>query len=254
MDGERYTQTFAVTSADCDLRRRMTPGALLRLCQNIATDHCTALGLTSAYYAQSHTAFLLAKLACRWERPILLDERITLCTRPEVAKHAVYKRITEVRGEDGSLAALADSRWVLIDTESRRILRRPTEAIAALPFAQTVVEALPFALPRPETAEPVCECRAAYSQCDQNGHINNTRYIDLACDLLPLEQLAEAPLRSLCVNYHNEIPAGQAFLAERARLDERTWYIACTQPDRRCFEGVFTLAEPGWSGAGGTQG
>lgn len=247
MDAERFTMSFPVTSADCDLKRRMTPGALLRLCQNIATDHCTALGLTSEYYAQNHLAFLLAKISCRWNRPIYLDERITLCTRPEAAKRASYKRITEVRDAAGEEIALVDSRWVLVDTDSRRILRRPTEGIAALPFAETVERELPFRLPRPDAAEVLWECRASYSQCDQNGHINNTRYIDLACDALPLEQISETPLETLCVTYHSEIPAGQTYTVERAQLTGRDWYIACNQPQKRCFEGVFTFSEPGWN-------
>ena len=66
MEGESYTQAFIVTSADCDIRRRMMPSALLRFCQTLSTDHCTALGLTTSYLAGHHLAFLLAKLACRW--------------------------------------------------------------------------------------------------------------------------------------------------------------------------------------------
>lgn len=242
MQPTTYTQKITVNSVDCDLARRMTPGALLRLCQQAATDHCTALGLTNEYYQTEHVAFLLAKLACQWARPIHLDEELTLLTRPEAAKRAVYKRITEIRDAAGREVALVDSRWVLVDTESRHILRRPTPAIAAVPFADTVDRELPFTLPRPERPEPLGEQRALYSLCDQNGHINNTRYIDLACDALPLEELTRAPVAYLCANYHSEIPAGQAFAAERARL-ENGWYFACSQPQKRCFEAFLTFAE-----------
>ncbi len=154
----------------------------------------------------------------------------------------MYKRITEIWDAAGREVALVDSRWVLVDTESRHILRRPTPAIAAVPFADTVDRELSFTLPRPERPEPLGEQRALYSLCDQNGHINNTRYIDLACDALPLEELTRAPVAYLCANYHSEIPAGQAFAAERARL-ENGWYFACSQPQKRCFEAFLTFAE-----------
>lgn len=235
MQASSYTQTVTVNSTDCDLARRMTPGALLRRCQQLATDHCTLLGLTNEYYQKEHVAFLLAKLACRWNRPIHLDEEITLCTRPEAVKRAVYKRITEVSDTAGREIALVDSRWVLVDTQTRHILRRPTPAIAAAPFAGQIDRELPFTLPRPGSAEPLGQQRAVYSLCDQNGHINNTRYIDLACDALPLETLAGTPVSYLCANYHNEIPAGQGFDTERAQLDDG-WYFACSQPQKRCFE------------------
>lgn len=243
MQAASYSQTAVVNSVDCDLARRMTPGALLRRCQQISVDQCTLLGLTNEYYKQEHVAFLLAKIACRWIRPIHLDEEITLCTRPEAVKRAVYKRVTEITDAAGREVALVDSRWVLVDTETRHILRRPTPAIAAAPFAETIDRELPFTLPRPESAEPLGQQRAVYSLCDQNGHINNTRYIDLACDALPLEALSDTPVTYLCANYHNEIPAGQTFDTERARLDGG-WYFACSQPQKRCFEAFLQFADP----------
>ena len=70
-----------------------------------------------------------------------------------------------------------DSRWVLIDTEKRMILRKHPEQFADL-WAEDVPLELPMRLPRvaPEDCETLGTQTAAYSRCDMNGHLNNTRY------------------------------------------------------------------------------
>ena len=70
-----------------------------------------------------------------------------------------------------------DSRWVLIDTEKRIILRKHPEQFNDQ-WAADVPFELPIKLPRiaPEDCEVLGEQQAVYSRCDMNGHLNNTRY------------------------------------------------------------------------------
>ena len=238
---ERYTEQFVVYQTDCDPNGKMLPGALLRLCQQIAMDHCNQLGLTREFYQQTHTAFLLAKQAMEWKRIPQAGERLTLCTRPEMAKRAAYKRITEVRDAAGEEIALVDSRWVLVDTQSRRILRHPPEKFQQLPFDEEVGRELSMRLPHPEQMEPVGTAKAVYTFCDINGHLNNTRYVDLACDVLPLEELLGTPVHSLCISHHNELPMGQTCYLERAAVAPGVWYVMGRTEEKKCFEALLTL-------------
>ena len=45
--------------------------------------------------------------------------------------------------------------------------------------------------------------------CDLNGHINNSLYLDIACDALPQEVVEAAPLSFASIKYHREVPMGQ---------------------------------------------
>ena len=89
-----YTQKFTVYRADGDYLGNVKLGALLRYAQQIATTHAEAVGLNDFLYRETHTAYVLAKLALHVNRLPRVDEELTLVTQPERCKRAVNKRIT----------------------------------------------------------------------------------------------------------------------------------------------------------------
>ena len=205
-----YTQKFTVYRTDGDHLGHVKLGALLRYAQQVATAHAEAVGLDDALYRKTHTAYVLAKLALHVTRLPRVDEELTLVTQPERCKRAVNKRITHFYDASGAEAAVMDSRWVLIDTEKRMILRKHPEQFNDQ-WAEDVPLELPMRLPRvaPEDCETLGTQTAAYSRCDMNGHLNNTRYADIVCDALHLERMgAERFVSSLQVGYQAECRVG----------------------------------------------
>ena len=144
-----YTQKFTVYRTDGDHLGHVKLGALLRYAQQVATAHAEAVGLDDALYRKTHTAYVLAKLALHVTRLPRVDEELTLVTQPERCKRAVNKRITHFYDADGAEVATMDSRWVLIDTEKRMILRKHPEQ-----FDDQWAEDVPLELPM--TPAPCC--------------------------------------------------------------------------------------------------
>ena len=235
-----FEERFKLLECECDFRGRLTPGGLLRLVQQVATDQCTAIGMDDAFYRETRTAFLLAKQAVEVVCPPRRGETLTLSTQGTAPQRAVYKRITRLLGEDGTLRATVDSRWVLVNIENRRILRRPPES-----YPTGWVEDLPVDLEQsihpPQTLEPAGEGRAEYSFCDTNGHLNNTRYADIACNALPPELLRTKQVRSFRLNYHREVPMGETFSLLRGKVDENSWYVTALREDKKVFEALLLL-------------
>lgn len=232
-----YTKQFEIYRHDGDHRGLVKPGALLRYGQQVATEHAAAVGLTDELYAATHTAYVLAKTALHIDRTPRVDEVLTLRTRPEKTKRAVNKRITEIRDAEGCRVALLDSRWVLIDTEKRTILRRhPDEFDDA--WAPDVPEELPMRMAKApaEACETVGEYTAAYSLCDMNGHLNNTRYADILCDALPGGLWDDAELADLLIFYHREVPRGERFALTRAETAPGQWYFNALRDGLSAFE------------------
>ena len=133
MEIATYTKDILIEQTECDLKNRMTLGALLRRAQQAATAHCDAVGVTTSYLLGYHTAFLLVKASVETMRDLRPGEKLRIVTEPSAPAHAFYNRFTSFYGEDGALAAAVDSRWVLADTDSRRVLRRPPEGLV-IPF------------------------------------------------------------------------------------------------------------------------
>lgn len=238
-----YTQTYTICRHDGDHHGNAKPGALLRYGQQIATMHAEAAGLNDELYAATHTAYVLAKLALHIDRTPRVDETLTVTTRPERCKRAVNKRITFFNDAAGRQVAVLDSRWVLIDTDKRLILRKHPEA-----FNDCWAEDVPFELPMkmvkaaPEDCAPAGEYTATYSRCDMNGHMNNTRYVDILCDALPWNVWDEGEVRDLKVYYHREVPRGASFALLQAQTGEKQYYFCGQREEKAAFEASITFA------------
>ena len=237
-----YTQKFTVYRHDGDHLGNVKPGALLRYAQQIATTHAEAAGLTDEVYTATRTAFVLAKLALHIDRTPRVDEELTLVTQPERCKRAVNKRITHFYDASGAEVVTMDSRWVLIDTEKRMILRKHPPQFADQ-WAEDVPIELPMKLPRlaPEDCEVLGEQQAVYSRCDMNGHLNNTRYADIVCDAVPWEVWDTAQIRDFTISYHREVPRGENFTLRRAALPDNQFYFDGEREGKSAFEAVVTF-------------
>ena len=236
MTAASFSKDFSVLQIDCDLQNRMTLGALLRVTQQIATDHCDFIGLPGNYLAERGVAFLLAKVGVTVNRDIHLNESLMVVTRPCVPRHAFYNRYTDFLDSTGEVVARVDARWVLVDIHTRRILRNPPEGIT-FPFAKWFDREQDLSIPRPETLEAAGNACAVYSRVDINHHLNNTYYGDILCDALPTDAwLSEQGFRKAVLYYRQELPFGSSMELMRGEIPNG-WYVEGILEGKRCFEG-----------------
>ena len=71
--------------------------------------------------------------------------------------------------------------------------------------------------------------------CDLNGHINNSLYLDIACDALPQEVVEAAPLSFASIKYHREVPMGQTVQVFYAPSGNG-WYLLGRREEHAAFE------------------
>ncbi len=224
-----FSENFNVMRHDADFLGRMKPAALLRYAQQTAVDQNTGLGLTNDFYVQNQLAYLIVKQALEFTRVPVIDEVLTFTTVPEVSKHAANKRLTLVTDAAGREVACVDSRWVLVDTDSRRILRHSSPLVEKYWNAE-VERSMEQTVPKAETLAALPPRRADYLLCDLNGHINNCCYADIACTAVPLEALKNAPIRSLRIIYHREVPLGEELRLACGEAGEG-WYTLGSRED-----------------------
>lgn len=235
-----YSEIFTVAQYECDAACRMTPGAVLRRAQQLATDHCESAGIDADVYVRTHTAFLLAKVAVEWAKPIPVGARVRAVTRPGAPVRAVYTRCTEFfDGGTGERLCAMDSRWVLVDTETRRILRTPPEELDTF-SGLTAPYTLDVTVHKPAELAPCGMQTATYTRCDLNGHLNNTVYADIACDCSDAQALLARSAARFAAVFHKEVPLGSSF--DVLCGDTQTGRYFCGQSAAgRHFEAELTL-------------
>ena len=116
-----------------------------------------------------------------------------------------YNRCVRVTDEEGREIGRGTTEWCIIDRTSRR----PVFPDLGLDSSES---GIPCRSPRrirdfdPEVKD---DRKVCYSDCDFNGHLNNTRYVELLYDMLPEDMLGcPAPLR-LDLNYRHEVRRGE---------------------------------------------
>ena len=136
--------------------------------------------------------------------------------------------------------AEVDSRWMLVDLESRRIVRRPPEGLP-LPFPE--IQGLQdFKFPKLAEEEflPAGRVRVRYSMADTNRHLNNAVYADLACNRAEEELMAGKTVKSLTLFYHHEAKFGEEVELAACRKED-TFYLRGRLPGQLCFEAELSL-------------
>ena len=123
---------------------------------------------------------------------------------------------------------------MIVDTEAGRILRTPGWT---MPDFQNddLPEELPQIVHKSQPLTAAGERCASYSMCDLNGHINNSLYLDIACDALPQEVVEAAPLSFASIKYHREVPMGQSVQVFYAPSGNG-WYVLGRREEHAAFE------------------
>lgn len=134
------------------------------------------------------------------------DETITLESWPGDTMHLLFPRFYRVLDEAGNTLVSASALWALVDQRTRRMVF-PDRYGVVIAGEKTGNET---ALPSPPLRAGEGEVSAftvPYSYVDLNGHMNNTRYFDLAEDRIPAAAEGRE-LRAIAVEYANEARLG----------------------------------------------
>ena len=178
-----------------------------------------------------------------------MGDRIRMLTRPSSPNRAVYDRYTQFLNEKGEEVAAQDSKWVLVDTDSRKILRNTPEEFHFPMDLHTGLEH-DFTIPKIKDAPLVATERVTYSRTDDNGHLNNTQYADIILDNLPFEATVERRLKKLVINYHSEAKMGEHLSIAVKQLEPEegaaetglSYYVSGkNEADKKCFESLVTF-------------
>lgn len=204
-----YTTTFPVTTLHVDRFGRCKPSGLLRFAQDAAGEHCRLLGTDWDAMAKKNYFWAVIRQKMEIARLPKTGETVTVKTWPMPTTRVAYPRATEGFDDAGNLLFRVISIWVIMDMTSRAMVL-PGKSGIDVPGAITGTELkAPGGLP---AVDGCCSTSrtVAFSDLDVNGHMNNARYLDWLCDLLPSEFHREHPMKEVTICYMSEALEAQA--------------------------------------------
>ncbi|GHU96877.1 hypothetical protein FACS189483_01130 [Spirochaetia bacterium] len=204
-----WQETLPVRFGDIDRSDRLTLAAALYYFQEVAISHAEDLGVGRDALARTRQVWVLSRMSVRMERRPMYDETVTVRSWPRGSEKLFAIRDYDIRDAHDTPIVRGRSGWIILDLDKRRPLR-VQPIIAEIPLNEGI-DALPDGPRGLETRTGLVkagERRAAYSDIDYNGHVNNTRYIQWIQDITEPEVLEKADTIRFDINYLSEVKYG----------------------------------------------
>ena len=203
-----YTTQYTVTTLHGDCFGRCRPAGLLRFAQDAAGEHCSLLGTDWNSMAAKNYFWAVIRQRMEITRLPRTGETVTVKTWPMPTTRTAYPRATEGFDAEGNSLFKVISLWVIMDMTTRTMVLPGKSGVDVEGVAFGTELKTPGSLPVPESSNETLRS-VTYSDLDVNGHMNNTRYLDWLCDLLPAQFHREHPLKAVTICYMHEALEGQ---------------------------------------------
>lgn len=179
-------------------------GDLFRLLQKVSGDQCRQIGYGEAVMEAKGLMWVIIRQSAevlRWPEP---GEELKLRTWPGPTRHGMCPRYYRVESVRGELLIASCAVWSVVDRQTRKMVNGAAHGVEIEPLVtglESPRPAVPVRLPTEETAA----YRVPREVLDENGHMNNTRYYDLAESCLGTRG---RPLKGVSVEYISEAREG----------------------------------------------
>lgn len=206
-----FDKDYELTYSHIDWRGTARPSAYFDFMQDAATVHARLCHLDRGDIGG---LWVLSRMHAEFTRPLAPYDTLRVTTWCAGIKGPSWLRAFSF-AVDGQPAGQAISSWVILDTDSHRILR-PSQIEQAASYVCLDREALPMPGKLDVSGLALHHTHPIlYSDLDVNGHLNNVRIAALVSDALDLT--AHDFVRSLQINYTAETPAGLTLFLYAAR-------------------------------------
>ena len=202
-----YTKEFTLSHIHTDRYGYARPAVLLYFVQEAAGEHCIQLKVDGETLSQKHLFWAVTRNRVQITRLPRLGETVTVKTWPMPTTRVAYPRSVVAYDEQGNELFRSVSLWVLMDMNTRQMVLPGKSGVTV----EGILTGTELEVPRGIAAremENTRACTVGYSLLDQNGHMNNTRYMDWLDDLLPSEFHRDHKAREFTVCYMNEAREG----------------------------------------------
>lgn len=192
-----------VTYADVDYSGHLKMTTLFQILTDLATQDAIKLGMWSIDMIKQY-GWVVAKQTLTLDEPILLDDEIEIYTIAGKGTFVSFPRYYFIK-KNGKEIGRISSIWTLLDLEKRSIVapRRIGIRIPEPISDKTIEKPHDIDMNIPFTF--IGERKVLYSDVDTNQHMNNTRYIEWALDVLDFYIFQSNYIDKLTIHYKKEV-------------------------------------------------
>ena len=233
-----FSKDYTITCYEADANKLMRPTAMLDLMQEAAGINATTLGFGYDEMMSSNTAWVLSRINVKFINTPKWREEVNLKTWHKGMSKLFYLRDFILSDKEGNPMVLATTSWLIIDLNTRRLVRNSDLALNDTAMDAIATPADKVVVPVDVEPELVRKHPVTWSEIDPNGHVNNVKYAVWAIDAVKPEDIKERPLKELLINYDAEVMPGDIVKISRVRQETEEgiiYYITGKVADKQNF-------------------
>ena len=218
----KYTKDLTIQCYETDASWRLKPASFMNFAQEAAGNHAVYLGFGYDDLIASNTAWILSRVHVEFIDTPKWKEDITLTTWHKGLNRLFFLRDFILTDKDGRERVKATTSWLILNLETRRLVRDPKLTEDGTVCSENVLEtpADKVQMPKDIEALHVMDHLVAYSDVDMNAHANNAMYMQWAMDAVDYDIASTMPVKEFTINFNHETKPGDVVAIYKARIIE----------------------------------
>ncbi|HPR32513.1 MAG TPA: thioesterase [Prolixibacteraceae bacterium] len=215
----KFSEDFVVRSYHTDLHRQLTIPKLCSFFQDIAGNHTVACGVGWEVMQEQNVFWVLSRLKIDVTELPVWRQKIRVSTWSMGSDGLFAFRNFRVEDAFGNTMVKAVSMWLMVNTETRRLVR-PDDYMRDFPLCtEKLFDTEPEKLPMPNNP---CFSEAAavsFTETDMNRHMNNVCYIERILNTCDFDFLLGHSISGFQINFLKEAVPGDRLKTGTVQTD-----------------------------------
>lgn len=222
---KKFESTLTIPCYDTDVNFTLKPASFMDIMQELAYLGANRLNFGYDELQKNNTAWVLARMHFTFDNPPKWKDQVKMETWHKGLDGLLFLRDFLMKTLSGDILLRCTSSWLVINTESRKLVRS-LEMTGIVPDeTQCHEDAIKTPCPKimvPRTVElvKVKDHTVAYSDIDILGHANNARYMVWAMDCIDYNLLLRKQVKDVKINFNKETKPGQKVELYKAEMED----------------------------------
>ncbi len=193
--------------SDFDRYNRLKSSSILDIFQDIAANHANELGIGFDEMSANETLWVLSKVKFEMQKQPKSYETVHVKTWPLQPDKLICTRNYLITDNSGDIIVKGTSEWVVINSSTRKLV--PVLDIFPIKegfLTDRMFEGKIKKIADFDSDDTVYNVKTTFSDCDINGHVNNTKYANYVMDALELSE--DKNIKTFQIDYSQEVISG----------------------------------------------
>lgn len=226
-----WKQKYKVLNKDVNMFQDLRTSRLMELLQEACIAHTEALGMGRDKTLDKGILWVVLQQTMRIKRMPVYDDEIIIESWPGNTMHVLFPRFFDILDTQGNIMLEGSYLWTLIDAKTRKMVFADQYGIDIPGDTTKQSIDIPKPIHRMETNQNRL-FTVPFSYCDLNGHMNNTKYFDLAEDTITAIAKRKK-LTSITTEYASEVRFNETI--KISWKEEENFCYLSGDTDKNCF-------------------